>query len=58
MGAELDRSDVDLLFEDIKTVGSKVIEYLAIDFWSISVEEAPIAKGTLRGSIHAESMMI
>lgn len=27
MGAELDRTEIDNLFEDIKTVGSKVIEY-------------------------------
>jgi hypothetical protein len=54
MGVEIDRSEVDGLFEELEYVGSRSIEYLALDFWSISVEEAPIAKGTLRGSIQAD----
>lgn len=53
MSADLNQSELDNLFEGLKEVGSRIIEYLALDFWSMSVEEAPIDKGTLRGSIQA-----
>jgi hypothetical protein len=54
MGAEIDRSELDTFFEELKNVGNQVIEYLAMDFWSVSIEEAPIHRGTLRSSIQNE----
>lgn len=48
---EVDRSDYDELVDHFEQVGPDFIEYATIDFWTVSTEEAPIRKGTLRGSI-------
>jgi hypothetical protein len=54
MTAEINHEEVYRLLYALKEVGSKVVEYMAMDFWAESVEEAPIKKGTLRGSIQAQ----
>jgi hypothetical protein len=54
LGVELNHEELDRLLDNLKEVSSKVLEYMAMDFWSVSVEEAPIKKGTLRASIQSE----
>jgi len=51
MTAEMDKTEVDVMFEGALEVGQKALEYLALDYWSVSVENANIKTGTLRGSI-------
>lgn len=53
MSAEMDPTEVYLLFEGAKELAPKVMELWGADFWSESVQEANIRKGTLRGSIQA-----
>jgi len=54
MSMELDRSEIDLFFEGAREIGAKALEYMAMDFWGVSVEKANIRRGTLRDSIQAE----
>lgn len=58
MGAEINLSEIKELFEEAKNIGELALEYLALDYWTESVEEAPIKRGTLRGSIQAEQVSI
>ena len=51
MPAEFDKSDWDLLYEGSKEIGSKALEYLALDFLTESKEEAPVKEGGLVSSI-------
>lgn len=54
MGGELDRSELNIMFEGAKQIGILALEYLAMDFWAVSVEHANIKWGTLRDSIQPD----
>ena len=54
MGMEINNGEVQLMFEGAKGVPEKALEYLAMDYWAVSVENANIKTGNLRSSIQAE----
>ena len=54
MSAELDRLEVDLLFEGMKEIASTVTEIAAMELWAFATEIANVKTGNLRSSIQAE----
>lgn len=53
MPVDFDPREVELLFEGLQGVGPQALEYLGFDFLAEATMEAPVRRGTLRGSIQA-----
>ena len=53
MGMDVNTSELELLFEDLKELSSKVLEFLAWDFESESTKLANVQTGKLMASIQA-----
>lgn len=54
MGMEFDPTEVQFMFEGAKGVPEKAMEYLALDYWAVSVEKANHDEGDLQSSIQME----